>query len=70
MTLNTKEAMMPKLYDTKEVARQLGVTDSRVRQLIADGRLGAVKVGRDWVISEDSLRAYERRKEQEVTDET
>lgn len=39
----------------KEAAAILGVTPARVRQLIASGALGAVKVGRDWSIVEFDL---------------
>ena len=43
-------------YETaKETAERLGVRESRVRQLcIADRLPGAAKVGRQWLIPEDS----------------
>lgn len=42
----------------KEVADLIGKSDSWVRRLIKDGVLSAKKVGRDWVVSKDSLRRY------------
>jgi excisionase family DNA binding protein len=40
---------------TGEVAERLGVTVGRVRQLVAEKRLPAVKVGRDNLIQEKHL---------------
>jgi excisionase family DNA binding protein len=35
----------------QQAAEQLGLTDSRIRQLLLAGRIrGARKVGRDWVL--------------------
>ncbi len=48
--------MMP--VSTKEAAQKLGVTVHRVRQLIAENRLKAVKFGRDWLIEPGSLKAF------------
>jgi len=39
-----------KLLSTSEVAAQLGVTRQRVLELITDGRLPAMKVGRSYII--------------------
>ncbi len=39
------------LITTKQAADELGVTDQRVRQLLAERRIvGAEKPGRDWMI--------------------
>lgn len=38
-----------------ESARQLGVSPSRVRALIKEGRLPAVKNGREWVLQEEDV---------------
>lgn len=46
---------------TSEAARRLGITRFRVCQMIAEGKLPAVKFGRDWVILEDDLRPLEHR---------
>jgi len=45
-----------KLLSTSEAAERLGVSSSRVRRLVADGRLPAVRVGKTWVIREGDLR--------------
>jgi excisionase family DNA binding protein len=55
-------ASLMKLLTTAEAADQLGITSRRVRQLIADGRIAAKKVGRDYVIDPRSLKAVEDRK--------
>jgi excisionase family DNA binding protein len=50
------------LLTTRQVAARLGVSDARVRQLLAEGRLRATKLGRDWLIEERSLEAVAVRK--------
>jgi excisionase family DNA binding protein len=45
-----------KLLTTKEVAQRLGVTVTRVQQLILAKRLPAEKMGRDYFIKEDDLK--------------
>ena len=42
------------LLSTAEAAEVLGISEQRVRQLCAEGRMGR-KVGRDWVISVEDL---------------
>jgi excisionase family DNA binding protein len=44
-----------KYLTTKEAGAILGVNPSRVRQFILEGRLEAVKRGRDWFIEEKAL---------------
>jgi excisionase family DNA binding protein len=51
-----------KLLTTKEVAARLGVTVTRVQQLIAAGSLPAEKMGRDYFIKEDDLKLVADRK--------
>ena len=46
---------MDKLLTTKEAGKQLGISPLRVFQLIKAGRLPAIKLGRDWIISKDDL---------------
>jgi excisionase family DNA binding protein len=41
-----------------EVAESLGITAIRVQQLCQDGRLGAVKFARDWLIPRASVESY------------
>jgi len=47
---------------TQEAAEKLGVTAGRVRQMIVDGQLPAMKVGRDNLIREIDLTLVEDRK--------
>jgi excisionase family DNA binding protein len=48
---------------TSEAAAALGVTDARIRQLIADKKLPAEKFGWGiWLISKDAVEAYKGNK--------
>ena len=47
---------MKELLTTQEAAEELGVTDSRVRQLIIDGKLPAQKFGRSHMIKRSDLK--------------
>lgn len=51
-----------KLLTTKDAAERLGVTVTRVQQLIAAGRLPAEKMGRDYFIKEGDLKLVADRK--------
>lgn len=51
-----------KLISVADAAQRLGITRGRVAQLIAAGRLPAVKVGRVFVINESDLKILENRK--------
>ena len=53
---------MEKLLTTQEAGKILGVGRLRVRQLISEGRLPAIKIGRDWIISKDDLSKVANRK--------
>jgi excisionase family DNA binding protein len=53
---------MSKGITTNEAAERLGVSAARVRRLVLDGRLPAEKFGRDLVINESDLKAFERLK--------
>lgn len=46
---------------TAEAATRLGVTQPHVALLIRRGDLKGTKVGRDWIIDERSIEAFERR---------
>ena len=52
-----------KLFDTKQVAEKLKITERRVRALCEEGRLGTQisKFSGCWVISEAELRAFKKR---------
>jgi excisionase family DNA binding protein len=51
-----------KMIDTNAAAEHLGVSRMRVVQLIGEGRLPAVKVGRDWLIYPVDLKLVKDRK--------
>jgi excisionase family DNA binding protein len=44
-----------KLLNTSEAAEKLGVSIRRVRQLIAEGKITAHNLGRDYAIEESAL---------------
>ena len=46
-----------KLLNTAEAAESLGVSVRRVRQLIAEGKLQAHRVGRDYAIEDKALKS-------------
>lgn len=50
---------MKEFLTTQEAAEELGVTDSRVRQLIIDGKLQAQKFGRSHMIRRSDLKNVE-----------
>lgn len=47
---------MSEFLTTQEAAEELGITDSRVRQLIIDGKLPAQKFGRSHMIKRSDLK--------------
>ncbi len=53
---------MPALLTTAQAAKRLGVNASRVRQFILEGRLPAMKLGRDNLIREADLKLVKDRK--------
>lgn len=55
-------SLMSAALTTRQAAERLGVTDSRIRHLVLEGRLPAEKFGRDLVIRERDLRLVEDRK--------
>jgi len=54
-----------KIVSTARAAEMLGVTDSRIRHLLAAGRLrGKCIMGRCWLVSVRSVVAYRRTRRQ------
>jgi site-specific DNA-methyltransferase (adenine-specific) len=49
---------MSKYFTTQDAAEYLGVTPSRVRQLIIKNRIESEKVGRDHLIREATLEYF------------
>lgn len=58
----TMRPMPDDLLTVQQAARELGITDSRVRQLLIDGELKGEKFGHIWMIRRADVDAYERRK--------
>jgi excisionase family DNA binding protein len=48
--------MSDELLTTQQAAAELGITDSRVRQLIIDGKLHAQRFGRSHMILRSALK--------------
>ena len=53
---------MKNYLTTNEVAEILGLTDTRIRQLILSGKLPSQKFGRDHMIAREDLYLIENRK--------
>jgi excisionase family DNA binding protein len=45
---------------SKQAAAELGVSDSRIRQLLLAKQLRGERVGRDWMIKPDDLKSFKR----------
>lgn len=45
------------MLNTKEAARKLGISETRIRTLLNNGQLEGVKIGRTWLVSEESIEA-------------
>jgi excisionase family DNA binding protein len=53
--IQTKERLFP----VKEAAERLNVTPGRVRQLIREGRVMALRPARDLLVPESAIRHYQ-----------
>jgi excisionase family DNA binding protein len=51
------------MLTTAAAAAELGVNDSRVRQLLRAGELAGVKIGRDWVIPRQEIERFKKERE-------
>lgn len=54
--------MLEGFITTKEAAKILNVSEGRIRQLVAEGRLPAVKVGQTNLVKESDLELVKERK--------
>lgn len=54
--------MLEGLITTKEAAEKLNVSEGRIRQLVAEGRLPATKVGQTNLVKESDLELVKDRK--------
>lgn len=49
------------MYTTKQLAKEKGYANNAViRKMIADGKIKAKKIGRDWIISDLEAMKVER----------
>jgi len=51
---------MENLYNASKAAERLGMTNIMVAKYCRHGRIEAIKFGNAWLISEESLVAFER----------
>lgn len=57
----TQEEIERDYVDTLSAARELGITDARIRKLCSEGRFeGALKTGRAWIIPKISVKNFIR----------
>jgi excisionase family DNA binding protein len=49
-----------KLLTLAEVSERVGLDSSRLRVLIAQGRLQATKYGKTWLVKESDVKAFEK----------
>lgn len=47
-----------KMFSIADLSQDLGLTIRTVRQWFIDGKLPGVKLGKEWYISEDKLKAF------------
>lgn len=52
---------MSEYFTTEEAAEYLGVTSSRVRQLISEDRIKSEKLGRDHLIQEEEVKYFAKK---------
>ncbi len=58
-----KPALQTEYLTIPQAAARLGLTRGRVHQFVTDGRLRAVKLGRDWFIAVADLNALPPRRQ-------
>lgn len=57
--MSNEEKEIPQNYiSSKEAANELGYTIQHTRLLIREGKLDAVKFGRDWMVVRESVVEY------------
>ena len=57
----TQEEIERDYIDTPSAARELDLTNARIRKLCSDGRFeGALKTGRAWIIPRNSVKNFTR----------
>ena len=53
------------LFDVKTLSKKMGLSIAVIRQYMRTGRLRGRKMGREWYVTEDALRAYFEGRDQE-----
>jgi excisionase family DNA binding protein len=48
------------LLTTRQVANRLGISDRRIRQLLAEGRIESIRIGGRWLVEESDCH-FERK---------
>lgn len=56
--MSTEKTLNVVLFDLKEAAAALDLNERTIRQYIYDNKIKAVKIGRKWKISKDTLEAF------------
>lgn len=58
-----------RLLDVGEISKILPLTPLTIRLYLREGRIpGAQKIGKNWYVSKENLRAYLQGNDKEVTD--
>lgn len=53
-------ATIPGFFTVQEAARLIGVSSAQVNKYIRDGKLKARDLGKQWLIPQDAVNAFER----------
>lgn len=56
--MNNAEKTLRLAYRPREVAKIIGIGITRTRDLIADGRIASVRIGKCVLVTEDAIRAF------------
>jgi excisionase family DNA binding protein len=60
----------PKPYwSTKDLAEATGLVQAYIRQLVTEGKIKAVKVGRDWIIEDAEAQRFIQEREERRRDD-
>lgn len=56
--MNEAEKTLRLAYRPREVAKIIGIGITRTRELIADGRIASIRIGKCVLVTEDAIRAF------------
>lgn len=56
--MNEQERILRLAYRPREVAKIIGMGLTRTRDLIADGRISSIRIGKCVLVTEDAIRAF------------